>query len=89
MNNKDKFFLLGRATAIIEHITNMPHHVVAKICQHPIELVNPWFLKASLSDSDKLLSEIMSKIDSIPISLNFYEQDDFMLGYLKQRILFS
>lgn len=88
MENKEKFFLLGRATAIIEHITNMPHCVVAKICHHPIDMFNTWFLEAIHSDSVQL-SDIMSKIDSIPISLNIFEQDDFMLGYYNQRIFMS
>lgn len=84
MEQNEKIFLLGRATAVIERITNMPHRVVAKIAQCPIEMVNFWLKDATIKDPDALI-DIMSQIDEIPTSLSIYQQGSFWIGYFKQR----
>lgn len=84
MEKKERNYLLGRATALIEKITDMPNRVVAKIASHPINMVNPWLVKATINDQDELM-EVMSKIDEIPTSLTIVEQGSFWMGYYKQR----
>lgn len=84
MEAKERNYLLGRATALIEKITDMPHRVVAKIASHPIDMVRPWLVKAAIKDQDELM-EVMSQIDEIPMSLTIVQQGDFWMGYYKQR----
>lgn len=83
MEKKERNYLLGRATALIERITDMPHRVVAKIAAHPIDMVQVWLVKATIKDQDELM-EVMSQIDEIPTSLTIVEQGDFWMGYYKQ-----
>lgn len=82
-NNKQRNYMLGRATALIERITDMPHRVVAKIAAHPIDMVQTWLVKATIKDQDELM-EVMSQIDEIPTFLTIAEQGDFWMGYYKQ-----
>lgn len=82
-NNKQRNYLIGRATALIERITDMPHRVVAKIAAHPIDMVQTWLIKATIKDQEELM-EVMSQIDEIPTFLTIAEQGDFWMGYYKQ-----
>lgn len=82
-DTKQRNYLLGRATALIERITDMPHRVVAKIAAHPIDMVQVWLVKATIIDQDELM-EVMSHIDKIPTSLTIAEQGDFWMGYYNQ-----
>lgn len=83
MDTKEINYLLGRATALVEKLTDMPHRVVPKIAAHPIEIVKRWLREATIKDSDELM-EVMSKIDNIPASLTVVQQGDFWTGYYKQ-----
>lgn len=83
MEQKERNYLLGRATALIEKLTDMPHRVVCKIASNPIEMVQYWLVKATVDDPDELM-EIMSQIDEIPTSLTIVQQSDFWVGYYKQ-----
>lgn len=83
MEQKERNYLLGRATALVERITDMPHRVVAKIAAHPIDMVQVWLVKATIKDQDELM-EVMSQIDEIPTSLTIVQQGDFWMGYYKQ-----
>lgn len=83
MEQKERNYLLGRATALIERNTDMPHRVVAKIAAHPIDMVQVWLVKATINDQDELM-EVMSQIDEIPTSLTIVQQGDFWMGYYKQ-----
>lgn len=83
MDTKQRNYLLGRATALIERITDMPHRVVAKIAAHPIDMVQTWLVKATINDQDELM-EVMRQIDEIPTFLTISQQGDFWMGYYKQ-----
>lgn len=83
MEAKERNYLLGRATALVERITGMPNRVVPKIAAHPIEIVRHWLIKATVADTDELV-EVMSQIDEIPVSLTVVQQSDFWLGYYRQ-----
>lgn len=62
----------------------MPNRVVSKIAAHPIDMVNPWLVKATINDQDELM-EVMSRIDEIPTSLTIVEQGSFWIGYYQQK----
>lgn len=83
MEEKERNYLLGRATALVEKLTDMPHRVVPKIAAHPIEIVKVWLGKATIKDPDELM-EVMSQIDEIPTNLPIVQQGDFWMGYYKQ-----
>lgn len=83
MEARERNYLLGRATALVEKLTDMPHRVVPKIAAHPIEIVKVWLEKATIKDQDELM-EVMSQIDEIPTFLTVVQQGDFWMGYYKQ-----
>ena len=83
MDTKDRNYLLGRATAAIEKLTDMPHRVVSVIAAHPIDMAKIWLQKATIKDADELV-DIMAQIDEIPTSLTLVQQGDFWMGYYKQ-----
>ena len=83
METKERNYLLGRATAAIEKLTDMPHRVVSVIAAHPIDMAKCWLQKATVKDADELVG-IMSQIDQIPTSLTLVQQGDFWMGYYSQ-----
>lgn len=79
---KDLCHSLGRVTAMVKRMTDMPDRLVPKIAAQPLSLVF-WLGKATIKDSDELL-EVMGSIDDIPHFLTVVEQGEFWIGYYSQ-----
>lgn len=83
MTEKEQIRALGRLTAMVERLTDMPHRVVTKVAAHPIEIVRHWLPKATIKNPEEL-TFLIGKIDEFQSSLPVIKQGDFWMGYYEQ-----
>ena len=79
----DKPYLIGRATAIVENLVEVPRDFVALVKVNPLQKLT-YNLKEALKKEDKELVEIVSLIGEIPVRMND-NRGQFYIGYYHQK----
>lgn len=79
----DKPYLIGRATAIVENLVEVPRDFVALVQVNPLQKLT-YNLKEALKKEDEELVEIVSLIGEIPARMND-NRGQFYIGYYHQK----
>ena len=79
----DKPYLIGRATAIVERLCNLPCTFVSAVQVNPLQKL-PYHLKEALKQGDEELVEVVGAIGEIP-SPFVDAKGQFYIGYYHQK----
>lgn len=79
----DKPYLIGRATAIVERLVDVPSDFVAMVQVNPLQKLT-YHLKEALKNEDEELIEIVRYIGEIPARMDDV-RGQFYIGYYHQK----